>query len=250
MNHCLLKPLIFVVFCWHLTDGWLAAAFSRNSESQNNQHLDIDILEALNISDGMRGVSEIQGSQPQNKAWRLHTAFDHVQIPENNASQLFSKLTDQMTVEFIYKQHRKTVATLLSINSPGKMSPWFRITSNTKLNKLFIFYRIMEDSKLHEKIFNLHDVHRIDNWTKLAVSINGTKLLLNLDCRPPDKQELAGHIYLQFPKDSLIYFRQEPGFKKKLLGAVEVARISSTYEPNFSKWQCLTSIKKGKISQA
>lgn len=191
-----------------------------------NYLLDIDILEALNISDGMRGVSEIQGSQPQNKAWRLHTAFDHVQIPENNASQLFSKLTDQMTVEFIYKQHRKTVATLLSINSPGKMSPWFRITSNTKLNKLFIFYRIMEDSKLHEKIFNLHDVHRIDNWTKLAVSINGTKLLLNLDCRPPDKQELAGHIYLQFPKDSLIYFRQEPGFKKKLL--VCYFRIEST----------------------
>jgi len=197
------------------------------------QH-ELDLFDALNVSEEMRGVSQTPGSHSDAKAWKLHSAFDHVQVPEAVASQLLSRLKDQLHAEFVYRQHRKTVATLLSINAPGKMSPWLRITSNTKLHKLFIYYHIREDNRLHEKIFSLRHG---DNWTHVGVSFNGTKLTFFLDCKPPDKQQLAGHVLLNFPLDSLIYFRQEPGFKKKLLGSVEVAKVSSMARKH-PTWHC------------
>lgn len=235
-----IQALVWWAVCYGVTEGWLSVAFSQDAVNITPQAVELDILEALNVSDEMRGVSQVKGSRPDSKAWRLHTSFDHVQIPEAATKQLLSKLTDQMSVEFVYRQHHTTVATLLSINSPGKMSPWFRITSNSKINKLFVFYRIKEDNKLHEKVFTLQ---RADNWTAVAITINGTELHLFQNCKPPDKQKLAGYAYLKFPPDSLIYFRQEPGFKKKLLGSVESAKImtSAQYRPT---WQCSASEKR------
>lgn len=235
MFHTALKTLLWWTACCQITHGWLSAAFGQKVENATPLIVEMDLLEALNMSDGMRGVSQIKGSHPDTKAWRLHNSFDQVQVPEAAAKQLLSKLKDQLWLEFVYRQHRSTVATLLSINSPGKMSPWLRVTSNNKIGKLFVFYRIDEDNKLHEKVFGLH--RAADDWTRIAVAINGTELHLFQNCKPPDKQKLAGRAYLKFPPDSLIYFRQEPGFKKKLLGSVEVGKIASSahYRPS---WQC------------
>lgn len=61
-------------------------------------------------------------------------------------------------------------------------------------------------------------------WTHLAVVFNASlsTLTLYLDCQIAKPQPIAGNtgtrtLGLHIPQDSLVYFRQEPGFKKKFL---------------------------------
>jgi hypothetical protein len=63
-----------------------------------------------------------------------------------------------------------------------------------------------------------------NGWTHLALVYNASSnsLTLYLDCQKPKVQPIAGYlgavtIGFHIPQDSLVYFRQEPGFKKKFL---------------------------------
>ncbi|KDR14512.1 hypothetical protein L798_10213 [Zootermopsis nevadensis] len=53
-----------------------------------------------------------------------------------------------------------------------------------------------------------------------------------MDCQKPKSQPVAGNTGARtpgfhIPHDSLVYFRQEPGFKKKFLGSMQMAKIKS-----------------------
>ncbi|PSN41443.1 hypothetical protein C0J52_34541 [Blattella germanica] len=50
-------------------------------------------------------------------------------------------------------------------------------------------------------------------------------LTLHLDCQDPKPQPVAGAHRFHVPQDALVYFRQEPGFKKKFLGSMQVMKI-------------------------
>jgi hypothetical protein len=63
-----------------------------------------------------------------------------------------------------------------------------------------------------------------NGWTYLALVFNASSstLTLYLDCQIPKPQPIAGNTgagipEFHIPQDSLVYFRQEPGFKKKFL---------------------------------
>lgn len=63
-----------------------------------------------------------------------------------------------------------------------------------------------------------------NGWTHLALVFNASSsiLTLYLDCQVKKPQPIAGNtaigtLELHIPQDSLVYFRQEPGFKKKFL---------------------------------
>lgn len=204
----------------------------------NDAEGEVDLLQALNVSTALRGVGQSHGPRPLDElpAWKLHATFDHVQLPPGPTAHLLHAVqkSHNFVMNFAFRQHRKTIATLLAVNSPGKLSPWLRLTSNLKQGHLMLFYRIKEDTRLHEKIFPLP---RHTNWTLLELTVHGDVVTLSLECQKARKQRLAGHINLHFPKDSLVYFRQEPGFKKKLLGTVQVARVGAC-PPQERLWQC------------
>jgi hypothetical protein len=63
-----------------------------------------------------------------------------------------------------------------------------------------------------------------NGWTYLALVFNASVSTLTLyrDCQVEKPQPIAGNtatgtLGLHIPQDSLVYFRQEPGFKKKFL---------------------------------
>nr|CAD7261369.1 unnamed protein product [Timema shepardi] len=45
--------------------------------------------------------------------------------------------------------------TLLSVHSPGRLSPWFQLTSNLRTGQLVMHYRITADEKLHQNSWPL-----------------------------------------------------------------------------------------------
>lgn len=49
------------------------------------------------------------------------------------------------------------------------------------------------------------------------MSVNQTEVRVWINCADYDKQRLAGHVDLQIPDGGLLYFRQEPGLKNKLI---------------------------------
>jgi len=72
-----------------------------------------------------------------------------------------------------------------------------------------------------------------NGWTHLALVFNASlsTLTLYLDCQAEKPQPIAGNtatgtLALHIPQDSLVYFRQEPGFKKKfLVGLLKIRKI-------------------------
>jgi hypothetical protein len=66
-----------------------------------------------------------------------------------------------------------------------------------------------------------------NGWTYLVLVFNASSntLTLYLDCQIPKPQPIArstgaGITGFHIPQDSLVYFRQEPGFKKKFLVSI------------------------------
>jgi len=205
-----------------------------NELERNVTLFEIDILSSLNISEEMRGVSVLKGTASQHPAWRFHPPFDHVQLPHDVVTSFLSHLRCSISLFFSFRQHRKSIATLVSINSPGKMSPWFRVTSNLKHGGLSVFYHIKEDTHLHLQEF---DLQHLNNWTRLALTITGQQASLYINCNAPQTAKLAGQLYLSLPHDALVYFRQEPGYRKKFIGSVQIARLS-TGGLEFRPWHC------------
>ncbi|KAG0727895.1 Glucose dehydrogenase [FAD, quinone] [Chionoecetes opilio] len=82
-----------------------------------------------------------------------------------------------------------------------------------------LFYHVKEDSKTHQASFTLPD--KVGwTWTRLLLSVNQTDARLWVNCAQYSKVKLAGHIDLQIPEGGLLYFRQEPGLKNKLISHV------------------------------
>lgn len=74
-------------------------------------------------------------------------------------------------------------------------------------------------------------------WTWFGVTLTREKVALYENCEKPVEIELVHSPLLRFPSDALVYFRQEPGLKRKFVGSVQVARLYSnriTSRP----WKC------------
>lgn len=77
-------------------------------------------------------------------------------------------------------------------------------------------------------------------WLALSVDFNMGLVRLDLDCLPSKFESLTfneEHSKINIPKDSLVYFRQEPGRKKKFLGSMQVAKILP-YVTEERLWPC------------
>ncbi|XP_066940204.1 kielin/chordin-like protein [Macrobrachium rosenbergii] len=201
-----------------------------------SHHREWDILDLLSINGSQTGVSAARGPIPDTPAWRLRAVYDNIQLDPSLVPKIASTLHDELTLYFVYKQHKKTLGSLISINMPGKIKPWFQVISNLKTQRLNVFYHIKEDSKTHQASFQMPD--KVGwTWTRILVSVNQTQVRFWVNCADYDKQKLAGHIDLQIPEGSLIYFRQEPGLKNKLIGSIQMAKLMN-YSVNDRVWKC------------
>uniref|UniRef100_A0A023G315 Putative secreted protein n=1 Tax=Amblyomma parvum TaxID=251391 RepID=A0A023G315_AMBPA len=74
-------------------------------------------------------------------------------------------------------------------------------------------------------------------WTWIGVTLTPEKVTLYENCEKPVEIELVQSPLLRFPSDALVYFRQEPGLKRKFVGSVQVARLYSNHMTS-RPWKC------------
>lgn len=259
--------LLFLLLSNESVSGWLTwyasthhdtSATPRANDSNEIGHqtdgttripAELDILRLLNVSGAIHGVSEVLGPSEHLPAYKFRPGYNNVLVPDPGAIAAALTAPAGFTLLFVYRQHRKTLGTLLSIHSPGRVTPWFQLTSNLRTGQLVLHYRVTSDLKLHQNSWPLQQqqqhsalsnciptavARRGNGWTHLALVFNASSSTLNLylDCQAKKPQPIAGNtatgtLGLHIPQDSLVYFRQEPGFKKKFLGSMQMARIKS-----------------------
>ncbi|KAL1478071.1 hypothetical protein MTO96_035251 [Rhipicephalus appendiculatus] len=77
------------------------------------------------------------------------------------------------------------------------------------------------------KLASAKALKKTHGWTWIGVTLTREKVTLYENCEKPVEIELVHSPLLRFPSDALVYFRQEPGLKRKFVGSVQVARLYS-----------------------
>lgn len=196
---------------------------------------EVDILQLLNLSSKAAGVSLTEGPIKGYPAYKLRLPYGDALVSNSTPIVKAMSAPEGFTAVFVFRQQRHTLGTLLSINSPGRLTPWFQVISNMRTGNLILRYRLSSRGKLHQTSWPLTSHHRkswpLAAWTWLSVSAdyNSSTLRLDVDCLPSRFEHLSSSTSepgrISVPQDSLVYFRQEPGRKKKFLGSIQVAKV-------------------------
>ncbi|XP_044729538.1 uncharacterized protein LOC123292890 [Chrysoperla carnea] len=210
---------------------------------------EVDILQLLNITHKAPGVSITEGPIKDLPAYKFRLPYGNVHL--SNSTPITSILSGKngFTLIFIYRQQRKTLGSLLSVNPPGRLSPWFQVTSNLRTGQLILHYRITSDVKQHQVYWPITQQHHkawpLTAWTWLAISVdyNTSTIRLDQDCLPRRYHSLQQRVeqpqsHIDAPLDALVYFRQEPGRKKRFLGSIQVAKLLPNTYPH-RLWSCI-----------
>lgn len=114
----------------------------------------------MNISSKDQGVSQVEGPIKKYPAYKFRLPYGNV--PLSNGSLVTTALNtrDGFTVAFLYRQQKNNLGTLISINSPGRLTPWFQITSSSKSGTLNLRYRTQDSTKLKQIEWNLPKHHK------------------------------------------------------------------------------------------
>ncbi|XP_057654712.1 kielin/chordin-like protein [Diorhabda carinulata] len=246
---------LFVLCCLNLTTAIDPSENEIDSDNTYEKHPkspasilrdEVNILQLLNISPKDQGVSSVEGPISHFPAYKFRLPYGNVLI--SNASNVTTSMNDPegFTAIFLIRQQKNNVGTLMSVNSPGRLNPWFQIISNSKTGTLSLKYRLKEVSKIKQIDWGLPKHHRrspLAAWTWLSISFNPKYgiIRLDLDCDPSrfetiKKKNFTGTFNI--PEDSLVYFGQEPGRKKKFLGSIQVAKVLP-YVTDQRLWSCV-----------
>lgn len=207
---------------------------------------EVDILKLLNISPKDQGVSAIEGPIRNYPAYKFRLPYGNVLL--SNATNVTTAMNNPsgFTAIFLLRQQKNNLGTLMSVNSPGRLTPWFQVISNSKTGILTVKYRLKGLNKIKQIDWGLPKHHRKSpmaawNWISISFDTKNGMIRLDLDCEPSRFENVKQRKSLgQFgiPADSLVYFGQEPGRKKKYLGSVEVAKVLP-YVTQQRLWSCM-----------
>ncbi|XP_022899940.1 kielin/chordin-like protein [Onthophagus taurus] len=206
---------------------------------------EVDILKLINVTSKDQGVSLVEGPIKNFNAYKFRLPYGNVPLANSsNVTKALSSSTG-FTVIFLYRQQKNNLGTLISVNSPGRIIPWFQLSSNMKTGTLSLKYKVNLGDKLRQIDWILPVHHRkapMAAWIWLSVSVDfstGT-IRLDLDCQPSRFESLtrADGAKITLPDDAIVYFRQEPGRKKKFLGSMQVAKILP-YVSKERMWSCM-----------
>lgn len=209
--------------------------------------LEVDILKLINVTHKDPGISLVEGPIRRFPAYKFRLPYGNVPLSQSSLVAGAMNNSRGFTVVFLYRQQKNNLGTLLSLHSPGRLTPWFQLTSNSKIGVLTLKYRLRNSSKLNQIDWTLPKHHRKSPlaawiWLSLSMDFQEDLIRLDLDCAPssfePVPSRNALHSHVGVPRDALVYFRQEPGRKKKFLGSMQVAKVLP-YVTHQRLWNCL-----------
>ncbi|XP_066245603.1 kielin/chordin-like protein [Euwallacea similis] len=208
--------------------------------------LEVDILNLINVTYKDPGVSLVEGPIRKFPAYKFRVTYGNGPLTHSSTVAEAMNNSRGFTVVFLYRQQRNNLGTLLSLHSPGRLTPWFQLTSNSRTGVLTLKYRLRNSNKLNQIDWSLPRHHRKSPlaawiWLSLSMDFQEDLIRLDLDCAPslfePIPSRKTSHFQVGVPRDALVYFRQEPGRKKKFLGSMQVAKVLP-YVSHQRLWNC------------
>jgi hypothetical protein len=121
---------------------------------------EVDILKLMNVSAKDQGVSLVEGPITNFPAYKFRLPYGNVPLPNSTVVTTAMNSPEGFTVVFLYRQQKNNLGTLISVNSPGRLTPWFQLNSNSKMGVLMLKYRMETSAKLRQMDWELPKHHR------------------------------------------------------------------------------------------
>ncbi|XP_035499032.2 kielin/chordin-like protein [Scophthalmus maximus] len=205
---------------------WVFALRARAHAGSHHDNV-IDLLEALNMSHHISGVSKAQS--PDGVIYRIRPRAPYLTLPPEYSQFLHSNLLGSMGVHFVGRQSSGSSATLFSLSSPS--APILQIVSSTLNNTLHLEYQAGGGAARGLTSFHFPTSNPFsgEEWVQLAVSLEPDRLAFFVDCEEavvvPIKSE--GRINLELPQNVAITLASSPQRKdSKFSGHLKTAEIS------------------------
>ncbi|RXM30472.1 Kielin/chordin-like protein [Acipenser ruthenus] len=209
------------------------ASCSRPGGGPPNQPV-IDLLEALNITRSIKGVSKAKGLEPGIPAWKFRQRVPHLTLPRDYSIYFLSTMQGSIGFHFMAQQAKNLDSTLISFISPTAMKkdghPLLQLISSTRSNQLRLEYRAVHSMEPATILFPGGTPFSNSKWARMALNLEAHKITLFIDCEESiifEKNQGEDVLSLILPIDLEITFASMPGNKaSKFLGYWQTAEIS------------------------
>ncbi|XP_062990566.1 kielin/chordin-like protein [Elgaria multicarinata webbii] len=205
----------------------------------------IDLLEALNITRSIVGVTKAKGPDPGVPAWKFRQRVPHLTLPWDYSVYLLSTVQAALGFHFVARQSRGSEGTLISLVSPAATKrdgrPLLQLVSSSQADQLRLEYRAVHNMEAASLTFPGSNPFSRSRWARLALNLEPQRVSLFVDCQEPVVFEKGGGeevLSLILPLDLQITFASLDGDKaSKFLGYWQTAEISPSGFPH-RPWHC------------
>ncbi|KAL4659485.1 kielin/chordin-like protein [Arapaima gigas] len=205
----------------------------------------IDLLEALNITRSIKGVTKAKGLEPGVPAWKFRQRAPHLSLPRDFSIYFLSTMQSSIGFHFVAQQAKNSDGTLISLVSPAALKedgrPLLRLVSSTRSNQLRLDYRAVHSMEPASVVFPGGTPFANGRWARIALSVETHKVSLFIDCEEAvvfEKSHGEDVLSLILPLDLEITLASMPGDKaSKFLGYLQTAEVSTAgYQRR--PWHC------------
>ncbi|KAM6437201.1 kielin/chordin-like protein [Liasis olivaceus] len=205
----------------------------------------LDLLEALNISRSMPGVTKAKGPDPGIPAWKFRRRVPLLALPWDYSVYLLSTVQAALGFHFVARQSPGSQGTLISLASPAASKrdgrPLLQLVSSTREDQLRLEYRAMHNTEPASLVFPGGTPFSQGRWVQLALHLEPQRVSLFVDCQEPfvfEKSSGEDLLRLALPLDLQITFASLAGDEaSKFLGSWQTAEISPHGFPH-RPWHC------------
>uniref|UniRef100_H9GHF0 VWFC domain-containing protein n=1 Tax=Anolis carolinensis TaxID=28377 RepID=H9GHF0_ANOCA len=149
----------------------------------------LDLLEALNITRSVLGVTKAKGPDPGVPAWKFRPRVPHLTLPWDYSVYLLSTVQGALGFHFVARQSRGSEGTLISLVSPAALKrdghPLLQLVSNTRADHLRLDYRAVHNMEPARLVFPTGNPFAHSRWVRLALNLEPLRITLFVDCQEP-----------------------------------------------------------------
>lgn len=177
------------------------------------------MLEALNITRSVGGISKAKGPDPGVPAWKFRQRVPHLTLPWDYSIYLLSTVQSALGFHFVARQSRGSEGTLISLVSPAATKrdgrPLLQLVSSTQANQLRLEYRAVHNMEPASFVFPGSNPFAHSRWIRLALNLEAQRISLFVDCQEPVVYGKGGEemLSLILPLDLQITFASLSGDK-------------------------------------
>ncbi|XP_072922836.1 kielin/chordin-like protein [Hemitrygon akajei] len=225
-----LRIVVQAPLLWQIVFGTTSAQISLPYYHQENV---IDLLEALNITRSVKGVSRSKGLEPGAPAWKFRKRVPHLTLPRDYAIYFLTSMQGAIGFHFVAKQSKNSEGTIISFTSPTTTKkdgrPLLQLTSSTRKNQLQLDYRTVHNMEPASIVFPGGTPFGNGQWGQVAFNLESQRITLLIDCEEDivfEKNLDKDAISLILPIDLEIHFSSTEGGDSKFTGYWQTAEIS------------------------